>query len=172
MTERFAARLVVGVGVLIALLSLTVPFAAAIPWLFSYAQITDGYRVNSALLFGMPQLLVPLLMLPLLAVQVYGLVNLRQTFAAAARGEYFSIEAVKGFRRFAWATVWMVPFNIIQKSLMLAYVSWIDPEMQNILAVDVGSDDFRALVLAVLFLFVANVFSVGHRVDEDARSIL
>lgn len=170
--QRFAARMATGVEVLMALLCLMIPFAAATPWLFSYMQVVDGYRADSALLLGMPQLVIALSMLPMLAVQIVGLLGLRRTFAAAARGEYFSVDAVGGFRRFAWSTVWIVPVNIIQRSLTLAYVTWLDPAMPNILTIDVGSDDFRALVLAMLFLFVAQIFSIGRRVDEDVRSIL
>lgn len=172
MNVNFAGHMRRGVLVLMGLLCLSVPVAAAYPWFFTYAQIVNGYRVESALLIGIPQLVIPLIMLPLLGVQLYGLSNLRRTFAAAARGEWFATEAIDGFRRFAWSTIWMVPVNIAQKSATLAYVSWLDPAMKNVIAIDVGSDDIRSFVLAMLFLFVAQIFAVGRQIDEDARSIL
>ncbi|MDZ3833318.1 MAG: hypothetical protein U0S50_16095 [Sphingopyxis sp.] len=172
MNVRFASHMRTGVSVLMALLCLSILAAAVYPWFFTYAQIVDGYRVESALLIGAPQLVIPLIMLPLLAVQLYGLANLRRTFAAAARGDWFATEAIDGFRRFAWSTVWMVPVNIVQKSATLAYVSWLDPAMKNVIAIDIGSGDIRSFVLAMLFLFVAQIFAVGRQIDEDARSIL
>jgi hypothetical protein len=172
MARRFAGWLVIGVWVLMGALCLSIPLAAAYPWLFATAQVAEGYQVDSSLLIGMPQIVMSLAMLPLLAIQLYGLFNLKRTFVAAARAEWFSPEAVAGFRRFAWSTVWLVPVTIIQQSVLLAYVSWLDPAKQNILAINIESKDVRALIVALLFLFVAQIFSIGQRVDEDARSIL
>lgn len=172
MTPRFADWLAAGVWVLMGALCLTIPVTAAYPWLFATAYVTDGYQVDASLLIGVPQIVMPLAMLPSLATQLYGLSNLRKTFMAASRAEWFSPEAVAGFRRFAWSAVWLVPVAIVEQSFTLAYVSWLDPDQQNILAINVGSKDVRSLVLAVLFLFVAQIFSIGQRVDEDARSIL
>ena len=99
--RRFAAWLVTGVWTLIGVLCLSIPFTAAYPWLFASTQIVEGYQVDSTLLLGAPQIVMPLAMLPLLAVQLYGLINLRRTFAAAARADWFAAQAVTGFRRFA-----------------------------------------------------------------------
>ena len=70
--RRFAAWLVTWDWTLIGVLCLSIPFTAAYPWLFASTQIVEGYQVDSTLLLGAPQIVMPLAMLPLLAVQLYG----------------------------------------------------------------------------------------------------
>lgn len=172
MTQRFASWLASGVVALMLVLCLLFAIAAFFPSLIPALPVEGGRQFRMGLLTGWSRVALPLILLPAFALQLYGLANLRHTFVSAARGEWFSSAAVTGFRRFAWAAVWLVPVGILQNSAMSMLLSMADPAIPDGLAVSVGSNELRALITALLFLFVAQIFSVGRSVDEDARSIL
>ncbi len=135
-------------------------------------QITDGSRYPSSLLAGSGQLAATAIFLPGLAVQFYGLFHLRRTFASAAQGAFFSRPAIDGFRHFAWAALWLVPVGVAQGSAMRLLMTSLDPSQPTSLTITFGWSQFYQLFIALLFLFVAQIFSVGHDVDEDAKAIL
>jgi hypothetical protein len=161
-----------GVTLLMAGLVLAWLFAGAYPWLYPSGSVPGAEGVRLSELLGWPQLVLLALALPTLLVQLYGLRQLRYTFLSAARGHWFASPAVDGFRRFAWASLLVVPLEVARASATGLYVQTLAGDRTLSLAISVGSQELRALVTALLFVFVAQTFSAGHALDEDVRTIL
>ncbi|MES2055535.1 MAG: DUF2975 domain-containing protein [Pseudomonadota bacterium] len=103
---------------------------------------------------------------------IFALLRLRRTFRAAMAGDCFSEAAVRGFRGFAWAMLWLVPVRIVQQALHGLLLTSIAGDRPSSLHVTIGAEQVTMAVSALLVLFVAQIFVAGRALDDDARSIL
>lgn len=110
--------------------------------------------------------------LMLAGVQVAALWFLRQAFVEGGRGVWFSLRAVRSFRRFAWLTLILVPLNVAQDSAMSVITTMNNPAGERMLSIGFGSDNFRALFTALVMLFVAHMFAAGREVDEENAAFI
>lgn len=106
------------------------------------------------------------------AIQVVGLLSLRQTFLEAAAGNPLSEKAIHGFRRFAWVAFIMVFMAIIQRTGLIALFSLSDPEYQGRIDVQLGTNELKALFMGLLLVFVARVFAEGQRAKDENETFL
>ena len=104
--------------------------------------------------------------------QAYGLLGLRRTFQEASRGRSLSSKSINGFRRFAWVTLAMVFFGILQRTALIIIVSLSDPAHQGTLSVQVGTNELKALFIALLLVFVGHVFADGKRAKDENEAFL
>jgi len=105
-------------------------------------------------------------------IQAYGLLGLRQTFLEAAQGDPFSTKSVYGFRRFAWTSLILVFFNILQRTGLIMIFSVSDPAHQGTLSIQLGSPELQALFMAVLLVFVSHVFATGKIAKDENDAFL
>lgn len=106
------------------------------------------------------------------SIQVYGLLALRKTFIEAENARWLSLKAVINFRRFAWVSVIMVFYGILQNSALSVIISMGNPEQQNQISIGVGSNELKAFFTALLFVFAAHIFTAGRQADEENQSFL
>lgn len=105
-------------------------------------------------------------------VQAYGLLGLRRTFLEAATGHALSDQAVDGFRRFARISLIMVFVGLIQETGLIIILSISDPELPGAFSIQFGTDELKALFMALLLVFVAHVFSEAKRAKQENDSFL
>ncbi|MEP3245370.1 MAG: DUF2975 domain-containing protein [Sneathiella sp.] len=105
-------------------------------------------------------------------LQAYGLLGVRQTFLEAAKGNALSARSVEGFRRFAWVSLSMVFVGIAQHTGLIILFSLSDPAHQGALSVQVGSEEVKALFMALLLVFIAHVFAEGRSAKEENETFL
>ncbi len=105
-------------------------------------------------------------------IQGYGLMGLRITFLEAAAGHALSDPAVNGFRRFAWVSFIMVFVALVQRTGLIMILSISDPEHPGALSIQFGTDELKAMFMALLLVFVAHVFSEAKRAKQENDSFL
>ena len=105
-------------------------------------------------------------------VHAYGLLGLRQTFQEAALGRSLSAKSIAGFRRFAWVTLVMVFFAVLQRTGLILIFSLSDPAHQGALSFEVGTNELKALFIALLLVFVSHVFAEGKRAKDENETFL
>jgi hypothetical protein len=105
-------------------------------------------------------------------LQVWSLLCLRKTFQEAADGRALSAVAVFSFRRFAWISLAMVFVGIAQHTGYVAIVSMSDPDLPNQIAIRFGSGELKSLLIALLFVFAAQVFAAGREAQEENAAFL
>ena len=105
-------------------------------------------------------------------VHAYGLLGLRQTFQEAAQQRSLSAKSINGFRRFAWVTLAMVFFGVLQRTGLIIIFSISDPAHQGTLSFEVGTNELKALFIALLLVFVGHVFADGKRAKDENEAFL
>ena len=105
-------------------------------------------------------------------VQAYGLLGLRRTFQEAAAGNALSARAVLGFRRFAWVALAMVFIGIVQQTGLIAIISASDPARPGALSINLGTNELKALFMALLLVFVAHVFAEAKKTKDENAAFL
>ncbi len=100
-------------------------------------------------------------------IQAYGLLGLRRTFLEAAAGRAFSLSSVYGFRRFAWVSLFMAAFAIVQRTGLIVLLSVSDPARQNALSIQFGTPELKAMFMGLLLVFVAQVFAEGKAAKDE-----
>lgn len=105
-------------------------------------------------------------------LQAVALWLLRQTFLEGARGEWFSLKAVRSFRRFAWLLLILVFVGIFQATAISVIASADNPPGEHSISIGVGSREMGALFNALLMLFVAQMFAAGREADEENAAFI
>lgn len=105
-------------------------------------------------------------------IQAYGLLGLRETFLEGAAGTPLSARAVNGFRRFAWVSMILVFVGMLQHTVLILLLSVSDPSQMGALSIQFGSKELGALFTALMLIFVAHVFSIGQRANEENQSFV
>ncbi|MEL6829806.1 MAG: hypothetical protein AAFO63_06685 [Pseudomonadota bacterium] len=100
-------------------------------------------------------------------IQAYGLLGLRETFLEGVAGTPLSPRGVGGFRRFAIVSLIMVLMGVVQHTVIVLLLSINDPSMPGALSFQFGSNEVGSLFMALLLIFVAQVFTVGQRAEEE-----
>jgi hypothetical protein len=190
---RGARRLARALAVLAALGAFAIPLTESVAWALLArgsrlpAGETGGDGGSSMMLAaardwgvpGDPSLLTTeallagwIIALVAAAPTMFGLWSVRRTFLESAEGRPFSAASVRGFRRFAWASLAAVLVAVIRVSATGAVLSVLSPEIQNQLSVGLGSQDISRLFSALLFVAVARMFAVAKRNAEDVEGLL
>ena len=105
-------------------------------------------------------------------IRSYGLLGLRQTFMQATSGTVLSEKGLQGFRQFAWVTLIMVLFGIVQRTGLIMLFSLSDPAHQGRLDIQLGSDELGAFFIGLLLVFVARVFAEGKQAKDENDTFL
>ncbi len=105
-------------------------------------------------------------------VGVYGLLGLRQTFLEARDRRAFSEKSLQGFRRFAWVSLFLVFYGVIQHSALFAIFSIADPAMPAGISVKFGTPEIKAIFAATLLVFVAGIFAETKNIKDENDSFL
>ena len=129
---------------------------------FSEDQIPNTYlRVLSIASFAIVAL-----------VQAWGFFGLRRTFQQSAKNMVFSDASVRGFRRFAYATLFVIFAQGFSDSLMEGVTNFVTHGQMGIFHMDVAFPETTELLYAFLFLFVAHAFVIGERVQVENDTFL
>ncbi len=157
--------------------AILLPLLAVVIWLF-WGQLASMASANLQHVFDLTSLGVGarlagfgIFLVGALA-QAYGLLGLRQTFQEAAQGRSFSSKSISGFRRFAWITLAMVFFGILQRTGLIVIFSLSDPAHQGALSVEIGTNELKAFFIALLLVFVSHVFADGKRAKDEIETFL
>lgn len=105
-------------------------------------------------------------------IQSIGLLGLKNTFTEASEGRAYSDLALRGFRRFAWITLLMVPVGIMQNALFIVLYSLSDPAHEGTLQITLGTPEIKSLFIGLLLVFVALVFADGKAAKDENDSFL
>ncbi|GEM_PF-1459207 len=105
-------------------------------------------------------------------LQMAALWFLRRTFLEGAEGRWFSLAAVRNFRRFAWLSLVIVAVSVVQDSALSVITTIHLPPGQQMLVLSFGSNDFQRLFTGLVMLFVAHIFAAGREVDEENASFI
>ncbi len=157
--------------------AIALPCIAAVIWLFwddlaplAAGNLGAGFDIEN--LSPLSRLAGFAVALAGAGIQVVGLLGLRRTFQEGAAGRPLSARSVLGFRRFARVAVIMVFVGIVQNTAYIVIFSISDPSTQGQLSINFGSDEIRALFMALLLLFVARVFAAGKRAADENAAFL
>lgn len=130
-------------------------------------------QIYDPTLMGLPARLAGFAVFFLAAlIQAYGLLGLRETFLEGAAGTPLSARAVNGFRRFAWVCLIMVFVGMVQHTVLVLLLSVSDPSQMGALSIQFGSKEFGGLFIALMLIFVAQVFSVGQRAADENQAFV
>lgn len=99
-------------------------------------------------------------------VQSFGLLALRQTFLEATAGQYLSKKAINGFKVFAWVSVAMVIYGVLQHTGYIIIFS-LAGDGPGQLSLNIGTPELSALFVALLFVFCAHLFEVGREAEQE-----
>lgn len=105
-------------------------------------------------------------------IQAIGLLAVRATFLEAAQGRALSLRSVVYFRRFAWISLVMVFIGIARESAYSVILSWSNPVGERYVSVTFELKEFSALFVALLFLFVAHVFTAGSMIEKENETFI
>ncbi|WP_428409681.1 hypothetical protein [Hyphococcus sp.] len=167
--NRFMPRLLAGLTLAA---SIALPLAAMGVWLF-WDQLAPASNdpalpyYDPAALGAGARLAGFALFLTGALTQAYGLLGLRQTFLEAAAGRALSLLSVYGFRRFAWVSLFMAAFAIVQRTGLIALLSASDPTKQNALSIQIGTPELKAIFMGLLLVFVAQVFAQAKAAKDE-----
>ncbi|MEM6852568.1 MAG: hypothetical protein AAF527_12620 [Pseudomonadota bacterium] len=106
------------------------------------------------------------------AIQAYGLLGLRRTFAEAQAGRPLSSLSLKGFQRFAWASVASAAYGVAQHTALILILSVSDPATPGAVSIQFGSHQAQALFIGLLMVFVAEVFAEGKRAADETAAFI
>lgn len=177
MANHLAIRRLAGVLALLTLvLSIALPLFAISSWLFieDLAGLAQGVAATQLqnIEINLPYRLAGLGIALLGAgVQAYGLLALRQTFLEAAAARYLSTKAINGFRVFAWVSVAMVAYGILQHSAYGVIFS-LAADGPGALSLRFGTSEFSALFVSLLFVFCAHLFAIGREAEQENAAFL
>jgi len=105
-------------------------------------------------------------------IHVYGLLSLRTTFLEAKKGNPLSSKAIQGFQRFALTTLITVFVGIIQYTSYLLLFSLNGSFDKGTISIQFGSNELKALFMALLLIFVAHIFAEGKRAIDENKSFV
>lgn len=97
----------------------------------------------------------------------YGLLGLRTTFLEAGQKRALSTASLRGFRRFAWISLFLAFYGIIQHTALVMIFSIADPSKPGSLSIQLGSNELKAIFSALLLVFVANVFAEAKLAKDE-----
>lgn len=107
-------------------------------------------------------------LLPLLAL-VYVLFNLRQLFAFYIKGNIFSFEHVRLFKKIAKGLVFWVILSIIYDSATSVLFTFSNPPGQRELTVGISSSEITTLIIAAAIFVIAWVMDEGRMIAEEQQ---
>lgn len=102
----------------------------------------------------------------------YGLLGLRRTFLEARDRRAFSERSLKGFRRFAWVSLFLAFYGVIQHTALFVIFSMADPASPAGVSVKLGTPELKAIFAAVLLVFVAGIFAEAKKIKDENDSFL
>ena len=105
-------------------------------------------------------------------ISAYGFLGLRLTFNEASQSRALSNASLRGFRRFAWVSLFLVIFQVIQRTGLIALFSYSDPAHPSTLSIQIGAPELKAAFMALLLVFTATVFTEAKRVKDENDSFL
>ncbi|MCF4097666.1 DUF2975 domain-containing protein [Maritalea mediterranea] len=101
-----------------------------------------------------------------------GFAGLRQTFREAAAARWLSEASVTGFRRFAWANLAVVCYEIFGGVFLVTYVKLQQVPNQISIIFQVTFDTYSTLFIALAMLVVAHIFAVGQAAHEENQGFV
>ena len=107
-----------------------------------------------------------------LAVLVWALLRVRQTFIAFAAGRIFSSEAIAGLRDFAIGVGVSALAKPLVTMLLSLYLTWGQPQGQRQLVVMLGSDTLLFVLFAAIFLSATWIMRQAAAVAEENRQFI
>ncbi|MDF1768175.1 DUF2975 domain-containing protein [Maricaulis sp.] len=179
-TESKIRRLSIFLGWAITVIAVLLPIFTWGMWLLPdlsgitrTAAPADGFGGGDLSWFGLPIRLGAAGIATIgLAITVYGFFHLRTLFREAARGAYFSAQAVIGFRQFALASLIAAIWSPVEHIVLGVFLSVSNPNVPNALNVTLGSGDLEAIGAALLFFLIAFILAEGRKRTEELELIL
>lgn len=101
-----------------------------------------------------------------------GFFGLRQTFNEAAAARWLSEKSVSGFRRFAWANLALICYELFGGVFLETYVRLQQVPNQISFAFGLTTEVFTALFIALAMLVVAHIFAAGQSAYEENQSFV
>ncbi len=105
-------------------------------------------------------------------VQAWGFYSLRRTFQQAAQNAVFSEASVQGFRRFAYAMLFVIFAQGFSDGLMEGIADYISQGEEGSFHMEMQFPKFTEVLNALLLLFVAHAFVIGARVQGENDAFL
>lgn len=107
-----------------------------------------------------------------LAIGYVGIYFLRKSFKCFAAGELFTLNNslnIKMFAKLLLAQTLATPVLYTVASLIL---SFNHPPGQKILAVTIGANEVKGVLVSLIFLVVSHILVVGHDIDNENKHFL
>jgi hypothetical protein len=102
----------------------------------------------------------------------FGLYYLRRAFVLFANGEYFTIKNSRDLRRFSVCLIVQAvvsPFYYMFSSVLL---SLNHPANEKVLAIQVGSNELKTIVLGIIFLVVSDLLVQATSLENENRQFV
>lgn len=101
-----------------------------------------------------------------------GFTGLRQTFLEAAQQRWLSERSVAGFRRFAWANLALVCYEIFGGAFLVTYIRLQQIPNQISFMFGITAEVFTTLFIALAVLVVSQIFAAGQSAYEENQSFV
>lgn len=101
-----------------------------------------------------------------------GFAGLRQTFLEAAKQRWLSERSVSGFRRFAWANLALVCYEIFGGAFLVTYIRLQQIPNQISFMFGITTEVFTTLFIALAVLVVSQIFAAGQSAYEENQSFV
>ncbi len=151
------------------------PFSPAIPilyWLFYNhlpPMIQDGVfegaapaflAVNSRLIaFGGE--------IPAVLVMLFALNSLKSLFFLYEKGIYFEAGNVKQFKLLGKFALWAVLTDVVNETVLILAKTINNPPGEKILAISIGSDHVKLMVVACIIMLISMVMDEGRKIKDE-----
>ncbi|MEO8315329.1 MAG: hypothetical protein ABI645_11095 [Pseudomonadota bacterium] len=99
--------------------------------------------------------------------QGYGLFSVRRCFQSFARGEYFTLEAVKGLRGFAAGLFFSLVADLLSKPLLSFVATLNSGPGEHEVSAGVSTDQALTLLFAGILWQIAGAMTSAKRLAEE-----
>ncbi|MEM8799485.1 MAG: DUF2975 domain-containing protein [Pseudomonadota bacterium] len=103
---------------------------------------------------------------------MYGLWRLSAMFQECAEGRFFSLDAVRGFRGFAWMILIAAALRPIVGAALSVVLTMGNPPGQRQLAIQFGSTELTAVFVGLLLVAIAHILEEGRKLSDDNAQIV
>lgn len=111
-------------------------------------------------------------MLVFIGIGYAGIYFLRKSFQNFAAGDWFSLSNSLNVNRFAKLLLVQSIATPILFTVSGLILSFNHPPGQKILALSFGTNEFKGVMVSIIFLVISHILVVGHNIDDENKHFL
>ncbi|MBI9092970.1 MAG: DUF2975 domain-containing protein [Desulfobacterium sp.] len=105
--------------------------------------------------------------IPAIIVILFTLNSLKALFSFYEKGIYFQAENVKQFKVLGKLAVWGVLTDVVNETFLILAKTINNPPGEKILAIGIGSDHVKLMVVACIIMLISMVMDEGRKIKDE-----